>query len=90
MTQEERTAKIEDYIAKLDAEWPQIEAILASRRLNLDTGRKPIPLRRIPPDMSFTMKDGHTEYEVMGHFNPNSDEFLLRQISRKLETVDDV
>lgn len=85
MTIEERTAKIEDYVAKLEAEWPEIEKILAAHRLNLDTGRKPIPLFRIPPDMDFTIKDGHTEYEVVGHFDPNSDEFLLGQISRKLE-----
>ena len=61
MTIEERTAKIEDYVAKLEAEWPEIEKILATHRLGLDTGRKPIPLCRIPPDMNFTMKDGHTE-----------------------------
>lgn len=87
MTTEEITAKIEDYVTKLEAEWPEIEKILATHRLGLDTGRKPIPLCRIPPGMDFTMKDGHTEYEVVGHFDPNSDEFLLGQISRKLGTV---
>ena len=89
MTAEERTAKIEEYVAKLDAEWPEIEKILASHRLGLDTGRKPIPLRRIPPDMDFAMEDGHTEYEVTGNFDPDSDEFLLEQISRKLRTGED-
>ena len=89
MTAEERTTKIEDYIAKLDAEWPGIEKILASHRLNLDTGREPLLLCRIPPDMDFTLKDGHTEYEVMGHFDPDGNEFLLEQISRKLRTVED-
>ena len=89
MTIEERTTKIEDYIAKLDAEWPGIEKILASHRLNLDTGREPLLLCRIPPDMDFTLKDGHTEYEVMGHFDPDGNEFLLEQISRKLRTVED-
>ena len=89
MTAKERTSRIEDYIAKLDAEWPEIEKIMASHKLDLDTGRKPIPLRRIPPDMDFTMKDGHTEYEVAGHFDPDSDEFLLEQISRKLRTAED-
>lgn len=89
MTAEERTAKIEDYVAKLDAEWPEIEKILASHRLGLDTGRNPILLRRIPPDMDFAMKDGHTEYEVTGHFDPDSDEFLLEQINRKLRTGED-
>ena len=89
MTAEERTAIIEDYVAKLDAEWPEIEKILASHRLNLDTGREPLLLCRIPPDMDFAMKDGHTEYEVTGNFDPDSDEFLLEQISRKLRTGED-
>lgn len=89
MTTEERAAKIEDYVARLEAEWPEIEKILATHRLDLDTGRELIPLCRIPPDMDFTMKDGHTEYEVVGHFNPDSDEFLLEQISHKLGTMDD-
>lgn len=88
MTVEERTAKIEDYIAKLDMEWPEIEKIMARHRLNLDTGREPLFLCRIPPDMDFTMKDGHTEYEVVGRFDPNGDEFLLEQISRKLRAMD--
>ena len=89
MTAEERTSKIEDYIAKLDAEWPEVEKIMASHELDLDTGREPLFLCRIPPDMDFTMKDGHTEYEVVGHFAPDGDEFLLEQISRKLRTADD-
>ena len=89
MTAEERTSKIEDYIAKLDAEWPEIEKIMASHELDLDTGREPLFLCRIPPDMDFTIKDGHTEYEVVGHFAPDGDEFLLEQISRKLRTADD-
>lgn len=39
--------------------------------------------------MDFTMKDGHTKYEVAGHFDPDGDEFLLEQISRKLRTGED-
>ena len=89
MTAEEKTAKIEDYIARLDAEWPEIEKIMASHKLDLVPGREPLLLCRIPPDMDFTIKDGHTEYEVVGHFNPDSDEFLLEQISCKLRTADD-
>ena len=88
MTTEEKTAKIEDYMARLDAEWPKIEKIMASRRLNIDTGREPLLLCRIPPNMDFTLKDGHTEYEVVGRFDPDGDEFLLEQISRKLRTAD--
>ena len=89
MTSEERIEIIEDYVAKLDAEWPEIEKILVSHRLNLATGREPLLLCRIPPDMDFTMKDGHTEYEVAGHFDPDGDEFLLEQISRKLRATGD-
>ena len=89
MTAEERTSKIEDYIAKLDAEWPEVEKIMASHELDLDTGREPLFLFRKPPDIDFTIKDGHTEYEVVGHFAPDGDEFLLEQISRKLRTADD-
>ena len=89
MTSEERIEIIEDYVAKLDAEWPEIEKILVSHRLNLDTGREPLLLCRIPPDMDFTLKDGHTAYEVAGHFDPDGDEFLLEQISRKLRATGD-
>ena len=71
MTTEERTAKIEEYVAKLKTEWPEIERILTAHKFNLDIERKPIRLCRIPLDMDFTMKDGHTEYEVVGHFNPD-------------------
>jgi len=73
----------------LEAEWPEIEKNLAAHRPCLDTGREQKPLCRIPPDMDFTMKDGHTEYEVECHFDPDSDKFLLRQISRKLRYADD-
>ena len=89
MTAEERTTKIEDYIAKLDAEWPEIEKIMANDIFFAFRTNQPLLLCRIPPDMDFTMKDGHTEYEVVGHFNPDSDEFLLEQISCKLRTADD-
>ena len=34
--------------------------------------------------MDFTVKDGNTEYEVAGLFNPDGDEFLLNTIIRKL------
>ena len=48
MTAEEKTAKIEDYIARLDAEWPKIEKIMASHELDLDTGwRVPIPVTEL-------------------------------------------
>ena len=48
------------------------------------TKRPAKKLCRIPPDMDFTVKDGNTEYEVAGMFNPDSDEFLINTIIRKL------
>ena len=50
----------------------------------LETGRKKKRLYRVPPDMDFCMKDGRTEYEVVGHFNPDGDECLLQMMIRKL------
>ena len=42
MTAEEKTAKIEDYIARLDAEWPEIEKIMASHELDLAGAASPL------------------------------------------------
>ena len=50
----------------------------------IDTGREPKDLCRIPKDVDFTEKDGHTEYEVVGHFNPDGEEYLLNTVIRKL------
>lgn len=72
-----------EILAKLEKDRPEIDRIL-NRPAIIDTGREPKILRRIPPDMDFTVKDGNTEYEVAGMFNPDSDEFLINTIIRKL------
>ena len=79
----ERNKRLEELIAKLEKERPEIERIL-NRPAVIDTGRERKPLHRIPPDLDFAEKDGNTEYEVVGHFYPNGKEFLLDTISRKL------
>ncbi|MBO5421960.1 MAG: hypothetical protein J6A67_08500 [Clostridia bacterium] len=81
MTQRERDLEI--ILARLEEQRPEIDRIL-SRTAVIDTGRKPKDLCRIPTDADFTQKDGNTEYEVVGHFNPEADEYLINTIIRKL------
>ena len=81
MTDRERD--LEEILARLEKQRPEIDRIL-SRPTVMDTKRPAKKLCRIPPDMDFTVKDGNTEYEVAGMFNPDSDEFLINTIIRKL------
>ena len=81
MTDRERD--LEEILARLEKQRPEIDRIL-NRPAVMDTKRPFKKLCRIPPDMDFTVKDGNTEYEVAGLFNPDSDEFLLNTIIRKL------
>ena len=50
----------------------------------INTGRKQKPLQKIPKDVDFEMKNGNTTFEVVGHFNPDGEEFFINQIIRKL------
>lgn len=50
----------------------------------IKTGRVLKPLQKIPKDVDFEMKDGNTTFEVVGHFNPDGEEFFINQIIRKL------
>ena len=79
----DREKDLDEILTKLEEQRPEIERIL-SRPAIVNTGRKPKNLCRIPKDADVTEKDGHTEYEVVGHFNPNGEEYLLNTIIRKL------
>ena len=79
----EREKDLEIILARLETQRPEIDRIL-NRKAIIDTGRKPKDLCRIPKDVDFTEKDGHTEYEVVGHFNPDADEYLINTVIRKL------
>lgn len=81
MTQREKD--LEEILARLKKQRPEIDRIL-SRPALIETNRPHKNLCRIPPDMDFTVKDGNTEYEVVGSFNSDGDEFLLGTIIRKL------
>lgn len=74
---------LEKILARLEKQRPEIDRVL-NRPAVMDTKRPAKKLCRIPSDMDFTVKDGNTEYEVSGLFNPDSDEFLLNTIIRKL------
>ncbi len=81
MTQREKD--LEEILARLEKQRPEIDRIL-SRPAIIEIDRPHKSLCCIPPDMDFTVKDGNTEYEVVGSFNPDGDEFLLGTIIRKL------
>ena len=81
MTDRERD--VEEILARLEKQRSVIDRIL-NRPAVMDTKRPAKSLCRIPPDMDFTVKDGDTEYEVAGLFNPDSDEFLINTIIQKL------
>ncbi len=81
MTQREKD--LEEILARLEQQRPEIDRIL-SRPALIEVNRPHKTLCRIPPDMDFTVKDGNTEYEVVGNFNPDGDEYLLSTIIRKL------
>ena len=79
----EREKDLEIILARLEKQRPEIERIY-SRAAVIDTQRPSKDLCRIPKDADFIEKDGHTEYEVVGHFNPDGDEYLLGTVMRKL------
>ncbi len=79
----DRKKDLTEILAKLEKDRPEIDRIL-NRPAVIDTGREPKDLCCIPKDMNFTVKDGHTEYEVIGYFNPNGEEYLLNTVIRKL------
>ena len=53
----------------------------------VDTGRKAIPIQYDTPasTFDFTEEEGHTTYEVVGHFNPDASENLLQKIFRMMK-----
>ena len=76
--------ELEEILAKLEEQQPEIDRILRHTPL-IDTGRKPKELCRIPKDADFVQKDGNTEYEVVGYFDSEGEEYLIDTIVRKLE-----
>ncbi len=75
--------ELEEILATLEEQQPEIDRILR-RTAIIDTGRKAKELRRFPNDADFVQKDGHTEYEVVGYFDSEGEEYLIDTIVRKL------
>lgn len=75
--------ELEEILAKLEEQQPEIDRILRRTAL-IDTGRKPKELCRIHNDADFVQKDGNTEYEVVGYFDSEGEEYLIDTIVRKL------
>ena len=52
----------------------------------VETGRKPISIQYDTPasTFDFTAEEGHTTYEVVGHFNPDAPENLFQKIMRRM------
>lgn len=84
----DREKDLNEILEKLERDRPKIDRIL-NRPAIMDTGRKSKSLCRIPTDTDFTAKDGNTEYEVVGHFNPDAEEFILHKIMRMLGYPED-
>ena len=76
-------SELEEILAKLEEQQPEIDRILRRTAL-VDTGRKPKELCRFPNDADFIQKDGNTEYEVVGYFDSEGEEYLIDTIVRKL------
>ncbi len=81
MTEKEK--ELQEILEQLERDRPEIDRILNKPPI-IDTGRKPKPLCCIPKDADFSAKDGNTEYEVVGHFNPDAGAFILNKIMDKL------
>lgn len=78
-----REKDLAEILERLEKQRPEIERILSCPAI-IDTGRQTKDLCRIPNDVDFTEKDGHTEYEVVGHFNSDGEEYILNTVIRKL------
>ena len=82
MTQE-KDKYLEKRLAELQKEWKE-NPILPTPPI-VETGRKSISIQYDTPasTFDFTAEEGHTTYEVVGHFNPDAPENLFQKIMRR-------
>ena len=83
MTQE-KEKYLEKRLAELQKEWKE-NPILPTPPI-VETGRKSISIQYDTPasTFDFTAEEGHTTYEVVGHFDPNAPENLFQKIMRRM------
>ena len=83
MTQE-KEKYLEKRLAELQKEWKE-NPILPTPPI-VETGRKSISIQYDTPasTFDFTAEEGHTTYEVVGHFDPDAPENLFQKIMRRM------
>ena len=75
---------IDERLAEYEKHWEE-NPILPTPTI-VETGRKPISIQYDTPasTFDFTAEEGHTTYEVVGHFNPDAPENLFQKIMRRM------
>ena len=75
---------IDERLAEYEKHWEE-NPILHTPPI-VETGRKPISIQYDTPasKFDFTAEEGHTTYEVVGHFNPDAPENLFQKIMRRM------
>ena len=75
---------IDERLAEYENHWEE-NPILPTPPI-VETGRKPISIQYDTPasTFDFTAEEGHTTYEVVGHFNPAAPENLFQKIMRRM------
>ena len=75
---------IDERLAEYEKHWEE-NPILPTPPI-VETGRKPISIQYDTPasTFDFTAEEGHTSYEVVGHFDPNAPENLFQKIMRRM------
>ena len=83
MTQE-KEKYLEKRLAELQKEWKE-NPIFPTPPI-VETGRKAISIQYDTPasTFDFTAEEGHTTYEVVGHFDPDAPENLFQKIIRRM------
>ena len=79
----EKDKYIEERYAEYQKKWAENPPQPPDRVV--DTDRKEIPVHYNIAASAFEEKEGHTTYEVVGHFNPNARENLLQKIWRMMK-----
>lgn len=84
MTQE-KEKYLQERLAELEKEWAGTPLPLYVPVIDIE--REPIPISYETPASAFDFeaKEGHTTYEVVGHFNPDARENLLQKIFRMIK-----
>ena len=75
---------IDERLAEYEKHWEE-NPILPTPPI-VETGRKPISIQYDTPasTFDFTAEEGHTTYEVVGHFNSDAPENLFQKIMRRM------